>query len=37
MALAAIAERSFVVVASEALSIAAVVGNGNHPLFLRLK
>ena len=37
MALAAIAECGFVVVAGETLSIAAVVGNGNEPLFLSLK
>jgi hypothetical protein len=37
MALAAIAECGFVVVAGETLSIAAVVGNGNQPLFPGLK
>ena len=37
MALAAIAEGGLVVVAGEAFSLAAVVGDGNHPLFLRLK
>jgi hypothetical protein len=37
MALVTSCKSDFAVVAGETLSIAAVVGNGKHPLFLGLK